>query len=350
MLTTEIMYSALVNKDASFEGLFIAAVKTTGIFCLPVCTARKPKQENVEFFSTVKEAIMHGYRPCKICRPMQNSNEMPVHITDLLEKLQADPSIKFHDHDLRQNGIEPATLRRWFLKNHGMTFHAYQRLSRINSAFKKIQSGEKITYAAFDAGYNSLSGFNDSFKSVFGISPSNSSGKKPVLFKRIDTPLGTIAACATDKGICLLEFTERRMLETELKDISKIFNATIVQSGCEHFDLLEEELKNYFNGTLYKFTVPLSMHGTNFQLSTWNELLKIPYGKTISYKTLAANIGKPTAFRAVANANGMNRIAIIIPCHRVINENGNLCGYGGGVWRKKWLLQLESGKRELKLF
>ena len=341
MLTNTIMYNALVNKDVSYEGTFIAAVKTTGIFCRPTCTARKPKQENVEFFGTAKEAILKGYRPCKVCNPLEKLGATPDYIKKILNELNADPSLKFKDWDLTQRGIEPNNIRRWFLKNHGITFHSYQRMFRINSAFKKIQNGEPITAVAFETGYESLSGFNDSFKSIFGVSPSNSKDKKIVNIARLETPLGTMFACAVEQGICLLEFTDRRMMETELKELTKVLNANIIQGANHHFDLLKQQLDEYFEGKRKEFTVSLFTPGTEFQQSVWKELQNIPYGSTRSYKQQAAALQNPEAVRAVANANGMNRISIIIPCHRVIGNDGSLTGYGGGLWRKKWLLDME---------
>ncbi|HEY9260881.1 trifunctional transcriptional activator/DNA repair protein Ada/methylated-DNA--[protein]-cysteine S-methyltransferase [Chitinophaga sp.] len=341
MLTHEIMYQALVDKDVSYEGTFIAAVKTTGVFCRPTCTARKPRQENVEFFSSAKEAILKGYRPCKVCSPLEKMGETPPHIKEILDALQADPSKKFKDADLLEKGIEPITIRRWFLKNHGVTFQAYQRMFRINAAFKKIQNGEPVTSVAFDAGYESLSGFSDSFKSVFGVSPSNSKDKHLINITRLETPLGTMFACAVEQGICLLEFTDRKMLETELKSLAKQLNANIIQGANVHFETLQLQLAEYFEGTRKVFTVPLYCPGTPFQQTIWRILQTISYGTTSSYKQQAMAVNRPEAIRAVANANGMNRISILVPCHRVIAEDGQLAGYGGGIWRKKWLLDHE---------
>jgi len=342
-LTDDIMYKAAVEKDSSFEGVFYTAVKTTGIFCRPTCTARKPKRENVEFFSSTKEAILHGYRPCKVCYPLDMLNEMPEYISVLLQELSADPSKKFKDYDLIEKGIEPNTIRRWFLKNHGITFHAYQRLFRINSAFKRIQSGESVTSTAFDTGYESLSGFGDSFKAVFGVSPVKSRSQHVIDMTRLDTPLGPMIACAVEQGICLLEFTDRKMLETELKALAKILNASIIQGSSKHFVLLKKELAEYFEEKRKVFTVPLFTPGTEFQNLVWTALQKIPYGALRTYKEQAMSIDKVEAVRAVANANGMNRISILIPCHRVIGADGELTGYGGGIWRKKKLLELEGG-------
>lgn len=346
-LTNATMYNALLKKDSSYEGIFYAAVKTTGIFCRPTCTARKPDKRNVEFFKSSKEALERGYRPCKICQPLDKPGETPAYIKHILKEIDRDPAAKITDADLRIKKIEPHTIRRWFLKNHGMTFHAYQRTHRINAAFKQIQKGDKVTTTAFDTGYESLSGFTDTYKSVIGQAPSQSKNKQVIDFVRIATPLGTMVACANADGVCLLEFADRRMLETELNYLRKKFNASIIQGKNKHVEELEQQLTNYFEGKLKVFSLPLVTPGTEFQNSVWSELQKIPHGVTRSYKQVAASIKQPSAVRAVANANGMNRIAIIIPCHRVIGNNGHLTGYGGGLWRKKWLLDHEQGTGRL---
>lgn len=182
-LTQAIMYKAILEKDTSFEGVFFTAVKTTGIFCRPSCTARKPRQENVEFLKTSKDCLLKGYRPCKVCQPLQNLHQTPKEIKQLLEDLHVNPNLKLKDWDLKQRGVEPHSLRRWFLKNHGITFQSYQRMFRLSSAFKKIQVGETVTSAAFDAGYESLSGFGGSFKSIFGVSPKNSKTQRIIDLK-----------------------------------------------------------------------------------------------------------------------------------------------------------------------
>ena len=129
------MYQALVAKDSTFEGIFIVGVKTTGIFCRPTCTARKPKLENTEYYSSVKEALAYGYRPCKVCRPMEQSGEPPVWLRGLLNEIEDDPSLRLKDYEIRERGIDPARIRRWFKKNHGMTFQAYLRARRLNEGF-----------------------------------------------------------------------------------------------------------------------------------------------------------------------------------------------------------------------
>jgi AraC family transcriptional regulator of adaptative response/methylated-DNA-[protein]-cysteine methyltransferase len=265
----------------------------------------------------------------------------PGYIKNLMDEISGNPSIKIKDYELFKRGLEPNKIRRWFKKNHNMTFQSYQRMIRLNSAFNKLQSGERVTDVAFDAGYESLSGFNDSFKSVIGDAPTKTKKKNVINIMRIETPIGPMYAGGTGKGICMLDFTDRRMLETEFKELSNYLDAVILPGENKHFSLLKKELDEYFNGKLKSFTVPIDAPGTEFQKKVWSVLRGIPYGKTISYKGQAEKLKNPAAVRAVANANGHNRISIMIPCHRVIGEDGSLTGYGGGLWRKQWLLDFE---------
>ena len=339
-LSFQEMYNAIGKPGSPYEGLFVTAVTSTGIFCRPSCRARKPLAKNVVFYKNSEQALKNGYRPCKICKPI-GKIEAPLEIRKLIEKLQNSPYEKIKDEDLKQRGLEPSYIRRWFKRHHNMTFHGYQRLIRINTGFNQIQKGDTVTKSAFDSGYDSLSGFNDGFKSIFGLSPKHSKHKSVIHLQRISTKLGPMFAGATNKGLCLLEFTDRRMLEFELKDLRKRLNAIIIPQTNEHIILATKELDNYLERGLKKFSVQIDAPGTEFQKRVWDELVKIPYGHTCSYQEQANKIGRPKAMRAVARANGMNRIAIIVPCHRVIGSHGDLTGYGGGLPRKKWLLELE---------
>jgi AraC family transcriptional regulator, regulatory protein of adaptative response / methylated-DNA-[protein]-cysteine methyltransferase len=171
---------------------------------------------------------------------------------------------------------------------------------------------------------------------------------------KIETDLGIMIAGAVNDGICLLEFSDRRMLNAEYRDLARYFQTGIEDGESKHFNTLVTQLKEYFNGSRKEFSLPLITPGSEFQQSVWKELIKIPYGTTRTYLEQSIALGKPGSIRAVANANGMNRIAIIIPCHRVIGSDGSLTGYGGGLERKKWLLDHEkkySGKAfDLSLF
>jgi AraC family transcriptional regulator of adaptative response/methylated-DNA-[protein]-cysteine methyltransferase len=338
-LDTE-MYKALLEKDSTFEGIFFAGIKTTGIFCRPTCSAKKPKKENVEFFSSAKDALLHGYRPCKICNPLEKNGVTPGWMKNLMSEIEINPSKRIKDYDLVKQGINPHRLRRWFKKNHGMTFQTYLRTLRIGEAFGRIKYGDKVIEAALSSEFESISSFNTSFKKTLGLNPTESKAKQIITVTRILTPLGPMLAGALADRICLLEFIDRKMIETQLKRIKKIFNAEIVPGTNQAFPALEKELTEYFAGERKEFNVKLAFNGTSFQVKVWEALKEIPYGKTVSYKEQAVKVGV-TAVRAVGKANGDNRIAIIIPCHRVIGSNGNLVGYGGGIWRKRFLLDLE---------
>jgi len=335
------MYQALLDKDSHYEGVFVAAIKTTGIFCRPSCPAKKPKFENVEYFCANQQAINHGYRPCKICHPLQPLGETPSWIKNLLKEIESliDPRLK--DHDLRQRGIEPARLRRWFKKHHGITFQAYLRGLRLNQAMGQIECQQPIIDVALDAGYQSLSGFSDAFKKLTGVSPSSKVKQQTVSITRLVTPLGPTLAAATERGLCLLEFVDRRGLETQLQRLAKRLNAHFVPGKEAIFEQLTRQLALYFNAQLNEFELPLDLVGTDFQKSVWQALRQIPAGETRSYQQQAIILGNPKACRAVAKANGDNSIAIIVPCHRVIGKDGRLVGYAGGLWRKQRLLDLE---------
>jgi len=339
--TADIYYNALLNREESFVGIFYAGVKTTSIFCISNCRARKPKPANIEFFTTVKDALAYGYRPCKICRPTENAYEPPDPIKYALHLIRSNPKEKVPDFKLKENAIRPEQVRRWFQKNYGMTFQSYQRMFRINQAFNELKTGTKITHTAFDSGYESLSGFGYTFKKIIGRSPMKSLNTNIVSLSRITSPLGPMFVAATEQGICLLEFTDRRMLETEMKDLQKSLNARIITGENEHIQQAKKEIEEYFAGTRQHFDVKLDPVGSDFRIKVWMRLLEIPYGKTISYMEQAVSLQMPTAVRAVAASNGLNKIAIIIPCHRVIGANGKLTGYGGGLERKRWLINHE---------
>jgi len=336
----DVFYKAFLEKDSSFEGVFVVGVKTTGIFCRPTCPA-KPKLENIEFFPSAKEAMHNGYRPCKLCKPLEKLGDPPPGIKLLLKYMEENPAVKIKDVELIEMGLEPNQVRRWFLKNYKLTFHAYQRMYRVNNAFQNIKMDKSITDAAFDSGYDSLSGFNSMFKNIIGASPQKSKNKQIVNMTHIETDLGLMVAAATNKGICMFEFADYKLLDLELRQLADSFNVSLVHGDNPHFVTLREQLKQYFAGDRKNFDIPLDLVGSEFQKKVWLSLLQIPYGCTTTYAKQAELLGKPSAVRAVANANGKNKISIILPCHRVIGADGTLTGYGGGIWRKKKLLEFE---------
>jgi AraC family transcriptional regulator of adaptative response/methylated-DNA-[protein]-cysteine methyltransferase len=268
--------------------------------------------------------------------------------------IEEDPARRWKDADLREAGFDPARVRRWFKRHHNMTFHAYQRARRLGLAIGQIRNGDDIMGTAYDHGYESLSGFRDAFAHLFGEPPGRSredadggpgnSGQGAavhVVVTRVLTPLGPLVAGATEEGLCLLEFADRPMLETQVKRLRKYMDCAVTPGSNHHIEQIERELAEYFAGDRTDFEVPLVVPGTDFQQQVWAALRQIPYGETRSYDDIARAIDNPKAVRAVGGANGDNRIPIVIPCHRVVRADGSLGGYGGELWRKRYLLQLE---------
>jgi AraC family transcriptional regulator of adaptative response/methylated-DNA-[protein]-cysteine methyltransferase len=242
-------------------------------------------------------------------------------------------------------GVTPERARRYFLRTYGMSFDAYCRAQRLGRGLARLREGEDMASAAVDAGYDSESGFREAFGKHFGKPLGQARGAEAATAAWIRTPLGPMIAAATNRGVCLLEFTDRRMLEAQLDTLGRRLKLPLVPGEHPLLDRLKTELAEYFAGARRSFEVPLHVSGSPFQERVWQELLRIPYGETRSYQDVARTTGSPEAVRAVGTANGMNRIAIVIPCHRVVNKGGKLGGYGGGLWRKQRLLGLEQGQR-----
>jgi AraC family transcriptional regulator of adaptative response/methylated-DNA-[protein]-cysteine methyltransferase len=337
----EEMRRAFARRDASYDGVFFTGVKTTGIFCRPSCPARRPLARNIEFFPSVREALFAGFRACKRCRPLDTDGRPPAWVGRLQAEVESDPGRRLAARDLRARGIEPARARRWFLRHWGTTFHAYARARRLAQALGAIRTGASLDDAALDHGFESLSGFRDAFARVLRGTPGRSRSADCIRLGWIRTPLGPMVAGATSAGICLLEFTDRRMLEAQLRSLDRHLGLPALPGASPHIERLRAALDEYFAGRRREFDLPLVAPGTPFQERVWQELRRIPYGETRSYADLARRIGRPKAVRAVARANGMNRMALLIPCHRVVETGGGLGGYGGGVWRKRRLLDLE---------
>lgn len=345
--THDAMVAAFMASDPSYDGVFYTAVKTTGIFCRPGCPARKPRLENVAFYATVREAMFAGFRPCKRCAPLDAPGKPPDWVAGLLARLDASPDARVRAADLRADGIEPGRARRWFKTHYGMTFAAFCRARRLSSALATIREGGSVDDAVFESGFLSHSGFRDAFTRTFGASPGQGERVDRVCLAWIESPLGPLIAGADDRGIGLLEFADRRMLEAQLQTLARRLRRPLVPGEHVYLTQLRSELDEYFAGTRTTFEVPLYAPGTPFQERVWSELLKVPFGELRSYEQIAVAVGSPKAVRAVGRANGMNRIAIVIPCHRVVGKDGTPTGYGGGIWRKQRLVDLERGAARL---
>lgn len=345
MLTEQIkqeFYTALISKNADYEGIFYVGVKTTGVFCRPTCPARKPKFENCEFYQTAEEALLASFRPCLRCRPLSHPNHVSDLVRTLVEAVEANPEKRWKTRDFEELSVDASTARRQFKKRFDMTFVEYARARRMGLAMKQIRGGRTVIDTQLDAGYESGSGFRDAFSKIMGAAPTNF-GKHHNVLKAswLDSPLGPMLAIADDKALYLLEFVERRGLEREIERLRLRTKSAIIPGSTDSITSIEAELKLYFDGKLKAFKTPIHLMGSPFQKLVWAELMRIPYGQTRSYADQAAAISKPSAYRAVANANGANQLAIVVPCHRIINTNGELGGYGGGIARKKWLINHE---------
>lgn len=337
------MYDAVVRRDEGLRGVFVVAVKTTGVFCVPGCFARTPRRENVEFFDTSAEALRAGYRPCRRCRPMEPADLAPPWVAQLLELVERTLDRRLTAADFRAVGIQPARAARYFKSRFGMTFQAYHRARRMGDAVRLLRAGTSVTDAASRTGFDSAAGFRDAFTRLFGAPPTGKPAARTLFVKWMESPLGPLVAMADDQGVVLLEFSDRRALFAQLQTVARRFDAPVVCASNRLLEDLARQMHDYFAGTIKRFTTPLSVRGTPFQEAVWAALRDIPPGETRSYAQIAAAIGRPTATRAVARANGDNRLAILIPCHRVIGSDSSLTGYGGGLWRKQWLLDHERG-------
>ena len=316
----------------------------TGRFCLPECKKAPAGGSSTRLFEAARDALAAGFRPCKICTPLLTGIADPAWLVPLMHEVESDPGRRWHDHDLDMMGLDPDMVRRWFVANHGFTFHAYTRLRRLGAALRQIQHGDPVKEAVVASGFDSEYSFREAFSLVFGKPPSAVDRESSIWINRIATPLGSMIVGVHDNGLCLLEFAERRMLDTQLKRLSQRMGRVFLPGDHPMMDRVKKGLDAYFNGSLREFAVPWQSPGTVFQEAVWQALTEIPYGETRSYADIANQIGHHDAVRAVGRANGDNRIAIVIPCHRVVGAGGELTGYGGGLWRKEYLLALEQAQ------
>lgn len=336
----EEFYKALLEKDPSYDGIFFVGIKTTGVFCHATCRARKPKFENCEFYYSAEEALLAGFRPCKVCNPLSFPNTIPKEVNLLVNEVEKHPEKRWMESDFISLGINSVTARRKFKEIYGMTFVQYARSRRMGMAFNEIKKGSKVIEQQLSLGYESSSGFNDAFTKIMG-NPAKKTKVKILSASFISTPIGRMISLSDEKFLYLLEFIDRRGLEREVERLRIKYNIRIIYGKSKINKRLEEELNLYFKKALNKFSIPLFKDGSDFQKKVWSILESIPKGTSLSYQEIAIELGNKDKVRAVGNANGSNKISILIPCHRVIKSNGELGGYGGGIERKKYLLNLE---------
>lgn len=339
-LATE-FFEAVKNRDTQYVGSFYFGVKTTGVFCNPGCTAKTPKPENLEFFLKLADAEQQGYRPCKLCQPNNISAIILPEVEKVLAILGSSKTQKLSNTDLKKIHVQPEKIRRWFRKYFGVTFQEFQRMRQMKIAAQMIANGSSILQVATEIGYQSLSGFETEFQKVFAQNPSQSISGDFFAMHYVFTPIGPMMAVTSDEGLGFLEFIDQKNFQASLKHWQQRQNGFFFVDQHPILTQTQKEITEYFDGKRKSFTVPLKMSGTDFQKKVWAEIQQIPYGQTISYAQQSVNLANPKAVRAVASANGKNKIAIIVPCHRIIGSDGCLTGYAGGIPRKKWLLAME---------
>lgn len=342
------LYDALLARDAGYDGFAYVGVRTTGIFCQLTCSARKPKRENVQFFDTTAECLHAGFRPCQRCRPMMGTGEPEPLVATLVDALEREPERRWLETDVTAMGFDASTVRRAFKRRFGMSFLEMARLRRLGQAAERLTSGDSVIDTQIDAGFDSGSGFRAAITRMLGESPAKLRGKTMLKADWVETPIGPMIAIADAHALHILEFLERKALPAEVAKLQAATGSAIVFGRATPIDQISAELAAYFAGKSSGFATRLAPQGSAFERQVWDGLRQIPVGTTATYSGLAVEIGNPPAVRAVGRANGANPIAIVIPCHRVVGVSGDLTGYGGGLWRKRWLLEHERRMASLR--
>jgi AraC family transcriptional regulator of adaptative response/methylated-DNA-[protein]-cysteine methyltransferase len=330
-------FAAFDARDRSFDGRFVGAVKTTGIYCKPSCPARRPLRENVEFFGDPQSARVAGYRACKRCLPddVGRDAEGVARAIALIAAQEEGLSLEVL---AAEAGYAPHHFHRIFKRATGVTPAAYVRAARAKRAQAALSEGGSVTEAIYAAGYSAPSRFYAESKGRLGMTPSawkNGGAGVTIRWAIAQTTLGNMLLAATDKGICRLSFDE------DAHELRRRFpRADIMPGGADFADLVKRAVAAVDHPTQMP-SLPLDVQGTAFQQAVWAALQAIPPGETRTYAQIAAAVGKPKAVRAAGTANGANNIAVLIPCHRVIRTDGSMGGYAYGIERKEKLLAME---------
>lgn len=335
------LYSALLDRDDRFDGQAFVCVASTGVFCRLTCPARKPKRENCTFFGSIGECIEAGFRACKRCHPLQAAALADPTIAVLLQALDNRPDLRWSESHVEQLGYAPSTVRRTFKRQFRMTFLEMARQRRLREGFESLAAGGTVINAQQDATFESPSAFRAAFARLLGCAPSELRPNRLLSATWIPTPLGDMVAVSSRSHLHLLEFVDRKALPAELNRLQKTSNGGIGIGTMLPAEQAVAELADYFAGRSDQFLTPLALSGGAFTQQVWRALREIPAGETRSCSAIARSLGRPSATRAVARANGANQIALIIPCHRVIGADGSLTGYGGGLWRKQRMIEIE---------
>ncbi|MBI9043220.1 MAG: bifunctional DNA-binding transcriptional regulator/O6-methylguanine-DNA methyltransferase Ada [Anaerolineaceae bacterium] len=341
--TEENRWDALVQRNPLADGKFVYAVRSTGVYCRPNCTSRKPNKKNVLFFEHSDEAVEAGFRPCKRCTPQENKAPEPADMVleacEVIDNAEIEPSLS----ELAQAvNLSPYHFQRLFKKTLGITPKQYMIQKRMTRVRKNLRKKKNITEAVYDSGFLSSSSFYKQAEDHLGMTPSkfHQGGKNVVIYYGIaKSYLGWVLVAKTNKGICQIEFGDSKKLL--VKRLSANFPEANLLTDDVTLSKNISQVITYLKTPQKSFPIPLDIMGTAFQKKVWDELKKIPPGTTKTYSEIAAAINQPEASRAVANAIASNKIAAAIPCHRVIRKDGKLGGYHWGIDRKKKILERE---------
>lgn len=341
-METEILWQAVQNNDARFNGAFVYGVNSTKIYCKPSCASRRPKRENVQFFESFEKAEARGFRACRRCLPQnEKTNPQIEMILRACRILQLEEQISLEDLSARL-GFSPAYLQKLFKEIVGVSPKKFAEIRRLEKFKDELKKGRELTAAIYEAGFGSSSRLYENVSEKLGMTPKvYARGGRNVLIEYAiaECELGKLLVARTARGICAVTFgdDEAALRENLQKEYQ---NAEIRRDDRNLREYLEAILAN-LEGRNKTLDLPLDLQATGFQMRVWEALRKIPYGETISYGELAEKLGNKKAVRAVATACAANRVALVIPCHRVVRNNGELSGYRWGAERKKKILEKE---------
>jgi len=347
MLTDEQCWNAIQARDRSFDGRFYVGVVTTGVYCRPSCPSRHALRQNVRFFATPADAARAGLRPCLRCKPLENAS---AGMRDLCRYIEQHAEERLDLADLAARaGLSRFHLQRAFKAAVGVTPKQYLEAQRVAKLKQGLRVAPNVTAAVYDAGFGSSSRVYERADTRLGMTPKQyrQGGEGvAITYAVIESPVGRLMIGATDRGLCFVQFGETR--EELLEALRREYPAARVEAMQKPHDAefrrWVEALSEHLRGARPGLDLPLDIRATSFQMQVWNYLQSIPYGKVQSYGEVAAGIGRPSATRAVAQACASNRVALVIPCHRVIRGTGELGGYRWGLARKRALLDLERAK------
>ncbi|WP_104903246.1 bifunctional DNA-binding transcriptional regulator/O6-methylguanine-DNA methyltransferase Ada [Pseudomonas sp. LH1G9] len=337
-------WAAILARDPQADALFVYGVKTTGVYCRPSSASRLPRPENVEFFETPQQAEAAGYRPSKRATGDQTQRaarhaELVANACRQIEHAETPPSL---DQLAQQAGLSPFHFHRVFKSVTGLTPKGYASAQRSRKVRKGLKGRNTVTDALYDAGFNSNSRFYESADQLLGMKPSDYKAggtNTHIRFAVGQCSLGAILVAQSHRGVCAILLGDEP--DTLVRDLQDQFPKAELLGADPAFEQLVAQVVGLIEAPALGLDLPLDLRGTAFQERVWQALRDIPVGSTASYAQIAERIGAPTAFRAVAQACGANRLAVAIPCHRVVRSNGELSGYRWGVERKRQLLERE---------